>query len=399
MNRLRALLANEAGGGRGHVTTLAAVGRALGPEVDLVAAIGRLTYASDLGPIACIIKAPLLARAKSATQTFALRGSASWGDILAEIGLDDPAKIRRGLAFWRKLIIDNDISLLVADFAPLALRAALGLRDEGWAIRIISIGTGYTSPPNGITTFPVFLPDHDRVTRTEAATLALLNDVSEGLPPLPRLPALYDVDLAIATTFDFLDPYGNRAASGRIAPLVAASETLAGGGTGVFVYFSTAELTDSVLVDALANLPLPRRGYLPSAAPEVRDRLAASGMELLPHPASAEDIARYARLIIHAAPHGTVCLAALAGLAQFGVPQHLEQLFNARQAAAKGILRIGQRGDPDLAAQITAAYADPDLQSRARDLALILRQGHPADPIQALADLLRPEIDAARAAL
>jgi hypothetical protein len=400
LTRLRALLANEAGGGRGHVTTLAAAAQALGPNVTCIAAIGRQIYAQDLTRLGLPVrKAPLLARDTSLPQTFALRGSATWGDTLAEIGLDDPQKLRRGLQFWRQLIIEQDISLLVADFAPLALRAALGLRDEGWAMRIVSLGTGYTSPPAGLEQFPIYLADHAQITRSEAATLARLNQIGAEtrLDPLPRLSALYDVDLTLATTFAFLDPYASRPEADRMAPLSTASRHLANG-TGMFVYFSTAELTDPALVDALASLPQPRRGYLPSAPPEVRDRLAASGMELLDQPASPDEIAAYARLIIHAAPHGTLCMAALAGLGQFGIPQHLEQFFNARHAAAQGILRIGTRGAPDLAAQIAAAYADRGFHDQCRAVAADLRQTHPSDPIAALATRLRPEIDAAHKA-
>lgn len=397
---MRVLLANEAGGGRGHVTTLAAVARALGSASRPVAALGRLIYADELRP-ACdrVVRSPLLARPKEA-QTFVLRGSATWGDVLAEIGLEDPAKVARGLAFWRQLIVEEDVSLLVADFAPLALRAALALRDEGWAIRIVSIGTGYTSPPAGLGHFPVFLDDHDRTTRHEARTLAVLNAVGArlGMEPLPRLAALYDADLALATGFDFLDPYRDlRPPSGRMSPLVPASARLAGTGNGVFVYFSTAELTDPPLVTALVDLRLPRRGFLPSASPEVRDRLLASGMDLLDRPASADEIADYARLIVHAAPHGTVCLAALAGLPQFAVPQHLEQLYNARQTETLGILRHGARGDADLGERMAAAYADAALAQMARDVALDLRRKHPSDPIADLAGRLAPVIAAARA--
>jgi hypothetical protein len=395
---LRALLANEAGGGRGHITTLVAAAHALGSDFARFAAVGRLNYASELeGLCQSVVKAPLLARQKTAPRIFGVLGSATWGDVLAEIGLEDPARVARGLAFWRDMIVSRDISLLIADFAPLALRAALGLRDEGWAIRIVNIGTGYTSPPAHLPRFPIFLDDHDRITRSEDETVAILNGVGAAsqLAPLPRLPALYDVDLPLATTFDFLDPYPDRPAACRIPPLVPASTQLAGNGDGVFVYFSTAELTDDATVSALETLNLPRRGFLPSASPEVRARLAASGMELLDRPATADEIAAYARLIVHAAPHGTLCLAALAGLPQFGIPQHLEQLFNARRAETAGIMHVARRGDPDLCARMAAAYADAALLAQARAVAERLRADHPADPIAALGQRLRPELEAA----
>jgi hypothetical protein len=260
-------------------------------------------------------------------------------------------------------------------------------------MRVVNIGIGYTVPPSDLPQFPPFLPDVQQTLHDEAATLAVLNRVGAefDLAPLPRLSALYAVDLSLATSFSFLDPYvRTRDPADRVPPLVPASRVKAGAGRGVFVYFSTTELTDPALVDALAALSLPRRGYLPSAPPEVRARLLASGMDLLDRPASADDIADYARLIVHAAPHGTVSLAALAGLPQVGIPQHQEQLYNARQAAAHGILRIGQRGGPALGDLIKQAYADDSLSAAALDFAEPLRHAHPQDPVAALRDRIVP---------
>lgn len=400
MTVIRALLANEAGGGRGHVTTLAAVGRALGPGIPKIAALGRVDYATELAGLCTrVVKAPLLARPTAAHRPFALPGSATFGDTLAEIGLEDPDKVRRGLAFWRTLIIEEDISLLVADFAPLALRAACGLRDEGWSIRLVSIGTGYYSPPASLQRFPVFLPDHDHVTRTEDRTLAVVNAVGaeSDLAPLARLSALYAVDLPLATTFDWLDPYrAIRPVHDRIAPLITAPQACAGPGTEVFIYFSTAELQDAALVCALEGMALPRRGFIPSAAPDVRARLAASGMILLDAPATADEIAARSRLIVHAAPHGAVCLGALAGLPQFAVPHHLEQVFNARQAEAKGVLTYALPGSQDMADRIAEAYSDIGMAANARALACDLRATHPANPVASLAERLAPVIAATR---
>ena len=403
MNGVRALLANEAGGGRGHVALLAAAARALGPEVARIAAIGRLRFAGELtGVCDRVAAAPLLARPGSAPRTFDLRGSATWGDVLAEIGLADPVRLRRGLRFWRDLIVAEDISLLIADFAPLALRAALGLREEGWAIRIVSLGTGYSAPPSGLAGFPVFLADHDRITHAEGATLALVNDAGRelGWTDLPRLAALYDVDLSLAATFAFLDPYRAwRPATGRTAPLVRAAPAPAGRGNGVFVYASTAEALDEPMVEALATLPHPRRGFLPRAPQAVAQRLSASGMELLDHPASEDEIAAYAGVIVHTASHGTICMAALAGLPQVGIPRHLEQLHNARQMQEMGILHLVEAGSADLRDRIAKAAADAALAARARAVADRLRRDHPDDPIAALAERLRPEIEAAAATL
>ncbi|MFN7175237.1 MAG: hypothetical protein ACK4MT_11180, partial [Thermaurantiacus tibetensis] len=110
-------------------------------------------------------------------------------------------------------------------------------------------------------------------------------------------------------------------------------------------------------------------------------------------------IAARSRLIIHAAPHGTVSLAALAGLPQFAVPQHLEQIYNARQAAAQGILAHAEPGSPDLLEQILAASQNRIMAARAADLSATLRRQHPPDPIAVLGHRLRDQASAVLAEL
>lgn len=403
MTRLRALLANEIGGGRGHVSTLRAVSMALPAGVGQVAALGRLIYESELQPV-CerVIPAPLLKRPRDQRAPLGPVGSATWGDVLGGAGLRDHRKLRRNLAFWRQLIVEEDISLLVADLAPLALCAARGLREEGWSIGIVNIGIGYTVAPGHLPAFPPPLPDYTQTFFPEDATLAAINEVGAefSLPPLRSLPELCAADIALATSFRFLDPCReSRPPEDRIAPLVKASTQLAGSGSEVFVYFSTAELRDMALVEALERLPLPRRGFIPSALPEVRARLMASGMEVIESPASADEIASRSRLVIHAAPHGTLSMAALAGVPQFAVPQHLEQIYNARQAEALGILRQAPPGSPDFLDRIIATYRDDDMLQTARHLALELRHDHPADPVATLGARLRPLIERTEAAL
>jgi hypothetical protein len=396
-------LACDAGGGRGHVTTLAAVARAMGPEVALVAALSNFSHAGELrGLCQALVRAPDTRRSREVPPGQLLPGGASWATALVRMGLSDESRARRSLAFWRKTIVDHDISVLVADAAPLALLAARGLRDEGWAIRTVSIGTGYFTPPASLPRFPALHADLPVAPEDEEAVLGAINRAAgaDDIAPLPRLPALYLADLTLVTTLPALDPYlADRPEDDLIAPLVPASASLAGAGDEVFVYFSTDELRDPELLAALEALPLPRRGFLPATPPEVIARLRASGMVILDRPTSADDIAARSRLILHAAPHGTLCLAALAGLPQFAVPHHLEQLFNAQRAAALGILHHALPGSPDIGTQISAAYADRALATTARDLALALRPSHPADPIAELARRLAPELAAARSAL
>lgn len=388
--RPRVLLANEAGGGRGHVTLLRQVGQALGPDVTLIAGLGRQAFAAELSGI-CekVVTAPRLSRAPDSSADPRYPGNASWGDALAALGLAREAVVRRGLAFWRELIVAEDIDLLVADAAPLAMLAAQGLRAEGWQMRVASVGTGWGLPPDNMPDFPLIMKGMGGVLYPEMETLALVNRVAaeRDIQPLPTLPSLYQADLALALTSDFLDPYAAwRRAGERIAPLVAVPE--AGQGHELFVYFSAREIERPGLIEALEALPLARRGFIPRATEAEVARLRASGMVLEDAPLPPALIVERSAMILHAGAHGSMSMAALAGLPQLALPSHLEQLWNAQQAEAAGCLRIVP--DDGIGAAMLAAYSDAGLKAGAQALARSLRAAHPADPQAALAERLAP---------
>lgn len=388
----RVLLAFELGAGRGHVVTLARMAGALGPGLPLIAAMPGLRHAAQLRAMgARVIRCP---RPQIAVRA----GNATWACYLGA-ALEDADLVRRSLGFWRDLIVSEDISILIADYAPLAVWAAQALRAEGWDIRVVTVGTGYGVPPGGLERFPQLVAGYDRVVHPEAETLAGLNRIAKavGIAPLPRLSALGRADLALAATFPFLDPYA-RPAADLCPPLVDLSSGLAEGDE-MFVYFSRDEPDGPELAEALMRLPLPRRGYLPGATAAVKSRLRAAGMIVEEAPVSATLIARRSRMVLHAAPHGTLCMAALAGLPQVGLPGHMEQMTHATRAETAGILRLippGQASVGAIMALAAQAYDDTGLSLRARALAAELRAGFPADPMADLARRIAPEVQAAR---
>jgi hypothetical protein len=394
------LLATELGGGRGHVVTLARVARALGPGVNLLAAIGEMQHAAELTALGVAVRpCPKLAASPAIKANPMQRGNATWACYLADTGFMEGAVLRRSLSFWRDLMRAEQVSILVADYAPLALCAARALRDEGQPIRIITTGTGYGIPPADLTTLPQLAPDYTRVIHPEPQVLASLNAAAAdlGMPPLPHLSALYQADLSLIGTFACLDPY-QRPAAALVPPLVECSAQLARG-EEVYVYFSRAEADQPDLADALCRLPLPRRGFLPGASEATRARLVASGMVIETGPIPIDRIAERSRLMLHPAPHGSICTAALAGLPQLGLPGHREQVAHARRAEAAGILHVlPQRATADqIIAAIQSLYHDRAAQSRAQALAQELRATFPADPLADLAARLAPQVAAVTA--
>ncbi len=402
MSKLNVLLANEAGGGRGHVTLLAGVARALGPDFDVHAAIPSLRHADELAP-AKVERGPLLRYTPEARQDNILAGNATWGDYLAACGLTSPEIVRAHLRWWRRKIIQSDASILVADYAPLALWAARGLKGEGWEIEILSVGTGYGLPPSRMTEFPQLLPDFGRRAITEEQTLLVLNTVavSEGLEPLHCFPAIGQADRELAFTFDYLDPYYNWREEGeRFVPVLSPlAPLLADFGTELFLYFSRRELDDLALIEAVERLPVPRRGFFPGASTETLDRLRKAGVIVETGPLPMAEIVARARLVLSAGQHGLQCMAALAGLPHVAVPQHLEQVFNCRRSETRGGTRhvpLYTQTREAINDAILDAWSDSSLHKTARTLAVELRTNYPTDPTSILADELAPLVDRAR---
>lgn len=393
----KVLLANEAGIGRGHIVKLLGVAQALGPGLSFAAGLARRKHADELAVLdAEILQAPVMGYTPEAVANPALEGNATWGDYLFAMGLAREAHVRHALDWWTRTIVAQDASILVADYAPLAMLAARGLKAQGWAIEIISAGTGYAVPPADLPAFPRLLPDYSRVVHQEADVLAMLNRVAAEfhIDPLPSLPALYQADAPLPSTFPFLDPYrALRPASDLLPPQVNTAKALADTGDEVFVYFSTSELNDPAVVAALADLPLPRRAFLPGADAATAAHLAASGVNVTTKPLPIAEITARSRLILHSAQHGIICLAALSGLPQVAIPQHLEQLFHGRRAGQQGILDLldgRERSAAALTDLLLSSYHDRGLQSRTRDFARALRADHPEDANAVLRQRLAP---------
>lgn len=400
--RPRVLFAGEMGGGRGHVAKFARIARALGDSVESTAAMAALRHAGELrGAGLRVLRCPPLRQTPEMKADPLLRGNATWACYLAGSGLAREDQLRESLSFWRQTIVARDISILIADYAPLALRAAQGLREEGWDIRILSVGTGYGVPPPGLDRFPALHPAYTRVVHPEEETLARMNAVAAefGWSPLPRLTALYEADLSLPATFPFLDPYGPwRAPQDLCPPIVERSPDLARG-DGLFVYFSRSEPDREPLLAALERLKMPRRGYLPGISDQTAARLAASGMVLEPAPISAAEIAASSRVFLHGAAHGSLCTAALAGLAQVGLPDHKEQLVHGQRAVEAGLMRmlpLKALEAGELCALLEDTAADAAFQAQAQAAARALRADFPTDPMADLAARLAPEVEAAR---
>ena len=386
----RILLANEFGAGRGHLVTLRQVAAGFGPGFVFDAALARRTHQHVLAEIgADIYDGPRLrydTRRRVGPEAVA---TATWGDFLGDLGFDRETRLVEVLGWWRHVIQSRKVAAVVADYAPLALLAARSL-----GVATVAVGTGYGLPPAEMAEFPILCPEISVRLHDEATLLGNVNRAvaSYGFGPLAALPEVYRADLTLVRSLALLDPYGAQRRGAYCPPL---TQRAAGAdeGTEVFVYFSTTELADPAVVEALVRLPLPRRGYLPGAPPGVAARLAASGMVLEPAPLAPAQIAARTRLVLSAGQHGILSLALFAGLPQVCVPQHREQDWHARAAHAAGVAQVLPRAQVTterLVAMVQACHADPALRASAKALARRLHDDLPDEPHSILAERLRP---------
>ncbi|AWB48594.1 hypothetical protein HYN69_08805 [Gemmobacter aquarius] len=385
------LLANEFGIGRGHIVQLLQTALALGPGFTFEAALYNRSFAAELAPLGALVydgpgyvyDASRRTGPKSAT-------TATWGEFLGDLGFSQRDRVRDIVMWWHNVLGQRRIDLLVADYAPLALLAA---RARG--IPTIAVGQGYGLPPDHLSQFPPLHAGPLSRLHDEEALLDNVNAAASGigLAPLAGLPQVYQSTLPMVRTLPFLDAYQGHRRFPYVLPKIPTTNTIAANGDEVFIYFSTQELNDPQVVDALASLPLPRRAFLPTASPETAARLAASGIIVETQPVPADLIAARSRLMVHSGQHGTLCLGLFAGLPQVAFPQHMEQSHHADAVAAQGTARVigrASRSRDHITDTIQSLWSDAEMARKAQDLARSLRQTYVIDADEAARTWLKP---------
>lgn len=365
----RVLLAWEGGAGRGHISTLRSIARALDGVAICDAAVNTMLHAAELAPY-CDLVFPGSAFAidKRRRQLGGSEPICSWADHLGDLGFADTRFLIERIGWWIEAIRARASSAVVADFAPLASLAAriLGI---GSAI----IGTGYLAPPPGLERFPVLVPSLTVAHYDEASMLAAVNAALDhfGAPPVERLSDIYQCDVFLPQTIAALDPYAGQ----RDVPYLPPVDTgmpLAGAGEEIFGYFSTDEKRDDALLEALRQLGAVLRLHMPGLSPEQMATLSGAGVKVETSPLTLAAIAGHSRLCLNAGQHGTLTMAMAMGLPQLAIPRHLEHEYHAQKGRALGCVRIISRFEREpqaIVGAILAAYEHAGLREQARAIA------------------------------
>lgn len=136
----------------------------------------------------------------------------SWPQLLVQLGYADLRKLKPGLDAWMALLQRHQVDHLIADHAPLALMAAKVL-----GIRVTEAGPGFVIPP-ALEPMPAFWPVFPPVTeRLEQAEDCLRTSWIQltGRTPVSLLKGHSRLVCSIAA----LDPYGPRSDVGYLGPL------------------------------------------------------------------------------------------------------------------------------------------------------------------------------------
>lgn len=370
----RILLAWEGGAGRGHIVTLKIMAEALGTGHVYEAALCRMQHAAELKPLCeLIFPSAALYASRNRRKAADLTPPATWAEALGDVGFSRPDGLKAKFEWWVEVIKSRRYDLVIGDFAPVSLLAARAL-----GVPSVCVGTGYSVPPAGMEHFPVLRPEHSRLLYDERDLLANVNNLllEYGVAPLGRFSDVYDATRSMARTIAELDPYTPWRTQPLLPPLNEAAPLPLASGEEIFVYFSTRELEYTQIVDALCQIDLPTRAYLPGVAPELAARLSASGVITEAEPVPMVEIARRSRIMLHAGQHGSLCMAMGMGLPQLAFPQHFEHLFHARRAQDLGVIDIApfeKQSSREIVEQVRALYVDKARGQRAHQLAVELK--------------------------
>jgi UDP:flavonoid glycosyltransferase YjiC (YdhE family) len=328
-----ALIAWEIGGGRGHVVHLTEIAAALARRgFRCIAYLVHMEHADEIAPHCGEVRqGPYFPYRTPSEQ---LNPSSRYGDWLGLHHFDEPQVIRTAIERWRRIIDEHAPAVVVAEQSPGAILAARSL-----GVPVVHVGVPVTTPPPQMPHYPSFIPESLAALYDETKLRDAVNEaiVDYGLPPLPTLPAIYAADDEVVATLDLLDRYREERACPRVPPTVGGwSEPGERLREEAFVYLSTSDRFDPVILTAIATLDLPRRVMVAANAALPVGIMRWRNATIQEQPLPPGEIARRARVLVHAGNHGISCLGLRAGLPQVTLCGQPEHVYDGRQIAGAG---------------------------------------------------------------
>jgi UDP:flavonoid glycosyltransferase YjiC (YdhE family) len=383
------LLANQWGGGVGHVNKLHPIALAMqqrGHEVtlalpDLPAARAVVAGASYRLLQAPVWRGNLLPR--KTTRSFA--------DIMANQAFADVGTLSILADAWWQLLQLLQPDLVIADYAPVLCLAA---RDR---FPLAVVGTTFCVPPAHLQQFPVLLSQAE-VGYPESESLANANTwlLANKREPLAFLPAIHPAEACFPLGLPELDPYREHRVGRDSAELAwhllsPLEPQPVADKLRVFAYLSGRHRQSLALLAHLAHGGARVKVYLRDSRPELLPGLRRFGIEVLDKPAPIARALAGCDLILH---HGSghISLEALSGgRPQVCIPMDVEKRLSAKRLEQLGVglvLSAEQlpQGAPSGGAnpflrKLEDFVRDAAVQARVAEMAAELEARHYPDPL------------------
>ena len=370
----RILTAWELGAGLGHIDRMQQVARELrqrGHDVRMLLRDLSRAHARLAGDGWWFAQAPLwLPRLTNPPQLV------NYTAVLAAAGWLEPAGLAGLVRAWRAQIALIGPDAIVCDHAPTAMLAARGL-----GLPVLAVGNSFEIPPPGDHFMPMayWNPALQAVCASQDAlllgaanqALALLGD-----PPLARLTDLFAGVHRVVMSLPELAHYeacppADIAGPSFVADSGAEPQWPAGPGPKVFAYLAPSHAQFGPAMAALKSLGWPTLVYGVGLSAEAVKRLGSSTLRLQAQPLRMEAVLAQARIVISHAGVGTVTAAALAGVPQLMLPQHMEQQMTARRVtqAGSGLTVPAGDGPAPWAALLKRLAQEPAFTQAAQALA------------------------------
>jgi UDP:flavonoid glycosyltransferase YjiC (YdhE family) len=344
------LVANEFGGGFGHINRLLAVAKRLDPRHKLVFAVPSVEAYRAVIEKALAAPPEILEGVAWRPPSGATSGGVTHvvADTLHVYGYAEQERLLAASLRWMAVLARASPDLIIADAAP-TLRLISQPR-----IPTVVLGSGYGVPPAAQPLAPIrpwatSVPANNRA--HEAQLLAASNLVRDTLQEasVDFFADLFHGERTFVCTIPELDPYARARVEPQTWPFNMPSmprEFPAERDIVVFAYLPGGHPAINEILAAIKALDVPSELYISNADPHAVSRQSSRKTRIHVKPADLAAILPRTRILIHSGGLGTTFAGLVAGVPQLLFPNVLEQSVTARGLEQFGCSRrVEQRFD------------------------------------------------------
>jgi hypothetical protein len=196
------------------------------------------------------------------------RATATYADWLGDHGLFVAHLVHNQMLAWKNIYEEERPDIVVGEQSPVALLTARAM-----GIACAAIGIGFTLPPPQLLRYPAYFPENPEPAWSEEQMTSAVNGalISFGANVrLARLPQIYECDAAFVCTPALFDPHAEIRQAPLMPPNLPRLDIAEQPGDEVFIYLSTSDRYDPVILAAVMTLRLRKRMFAPTVNPSLK---------------------------------------------------------------------------------------------------------------------------------